>query len=304
MLPNNSEKSSTQLVKEFLRTSFRPLIVICGPTASGKTKLAVKLCKEFKGEVISADSRQVYTEMEIGNERTKPEEMEGIPHHLIAIVPPDHIFTVAEFKERAEKCIKDIVKRGKIPFLVGGTGLYIDAVTKNFQIPPGDADSDLRKKLELKDTDKLLHELHTVDPEEYESLKQGRNRRYLIRALEIFHTLGMKKSLAATQGTSNYDVLKIGIQWPRETLYKRINQRTVTQVEKGMIEEVQALLKKYSPDLPALSSIGCKEVIPFFEGKITKQQMIETLQQNNRNYAKRQMTWLRRDKEIIWIEGD
>jgi tRNA dimethylallyltransferase len=291
-------------IRSFIGKAKRPLVVIAGPTASGKTKLAVKLCKEFDGEVVSADSRQIYDEMEIGNERTKPEEMEGIPHHLLAIVKPDEIVTVADFKNIAEEKIDDILKRNKIPFLVGGTGLYIEAITKNFDIPKGDPDFNLRKRLESKNIEELLKELEKIDPDEYEKQKVQKNKRYIIRAIEIFHLTGKPKSEVAKKSKPKYDVYKIGIEWPREILYERINERTVYQVEHGMTEEVKHLIEKYDPNLPAMTSIGCKEVIPYLENKITKQEMIETLQQHNRNYAKRQITWLKRDPDIYWVKGE
>ncbi len=291
-------------IKKFLETSNHPLIVIGGPTASGKTKLAVKLCKEFDGEIINADSRQIYDEMEIGNERTKPEEMEGIPHHLLAIAKPDEVITIADYKRLAEKVIDDIHSRKKIPFLVGGTGLYLDVVTRNFQIPVGHPDQKLRKKLEQKSVEELLQNLQKIDRKEYEKQKIQKNKRFIIRALEIFQLTGQSKSNTAGQANPKYDSFKIAINWPREILYDRINQRTAYQLEHGMIEEVQTLLKKYDPLLPAMTSIGCKEVIPYLKNEITKEELLGTLRQNNRNYAKRQLTWFKKDPDYHWIEGN
>ena len=240
--------------------------------------------------------------MEIGNERTKPEEMEGIPHHFLGTIPPDHVMNVAEYKKMAEEIIEDIYERGKLPFLVGGTGLYIDAITKNFQIPKGEPDMEYRNKLEELSIDDLLIKLKEVDPEEYQKLKTEKNKRFIIRALEIYNQTGKPKSLLATKGESKYDSFKIAVEWPRDLLYKRINERTIYQVDNGMIPEVEDLIKKYDPTLPAMTSIGCKEVIPFLNGEISKEEMIQTLQQNNRNYAKRQMTWFKRDPEIHWLD--
>lgn len=293
----------TSQIKSFLEVSKHPLIVIGGPTASGKTKLAVKLCKKFDGEVINADSRQIYDEMEIGNERTKPEEMEGVPHHLLATAKPDEVITIAHYKLLAEKVIDDILTRNKIPFLVGGTGLYLDVITKNFQIPAGNPDQELRKKLEQKSIEELLKDLQKIDQEEYEKQKVQKNKRYIIRALEIFQLTGQPKSITASQANPKYDSFKIAIEWPRKVLYDRINKRTAYQVDHGMIEEVQTLIKKYDPLLPAMTSIGCKEVVPYLQNEITKEELIETLRQNNRNYAKRQLTWLKKNPDYHWIEG-
>jgi tRNA dimethylallyltransferase len=288
-------------IQVFLSQNSQPLIVICGPTASGKTKLAVKLCKQFGGEVINADSRQIYDEIEIGNERTKPHEMEGIPHHLLAIVPPDHVMNIAEYKKLTEEKIAEIYSRNKIPFLVGGTGLYIDAVTKNYQVPGGDPDSAFRNEMEKYSTEELLEKLKKIDPNECKKLSIEKNKRFIVRALEIFHKTGKTKSELAKMNPPKYQTFKIAIEWPRDILYERINERTVIQVESGMLEEVKLLMDKYDRNLPAMTSIGCKEVIPFLENRISKDELIRTLQQNNRNYAKRQMTWFKRDKEVNWL---
>lgn len=300
----------SEQIEHFLQEHQQPLLVVMGPTASGKTKLAVQLAQQFDGEVINADSRQVYQEMEIGNELTKPEEMQGIPHHLLSFVPLDQAYSVADFKRDAEAKIEDIQARGKTPILCGGSVLWIDAVVDNFLIPTGEPDWEFRKALESREAEDLLQELNTVDPDSAEQFQETRNKRYIVRALEIYHMTGKKKSELAQKGERKYEVFKVAPYWDREVIYERINTRTVHQVDNGMIEEVQGLVDKYAdgnPEQllqlgwPSLTSIGCKEVIPFLLGEISKEQMIAQLQQNNRNYAKRQLTWLKKDEEIHWI---
>jgi tRNA dimethylallyltransferase len=297
-------------IADFLKSPTKPLITVMGPTASGKSKLAVKLAKEFDGEVINADSRQVYQEMEIGNELTKPEEMEGIPHHLLGYVPLNRTLSVADYKADAEKIIEDIQSRGKTPILCGGSVLWIDAVVDNFQIPAGEPDIVFRSKLEEQSAEDLLKQLETVDPESAEQFRETKNKRYIIRALEVFQMTGKKKSELASKGERKYQVFKVAPHWDRDLIYERINARTRVQVDSGMIPEVQSLVDKYADGepskllelgWPSLTSIGCKEVIPFLAGEIDKEALIERLQQNNRNYAKRQLTWLRKDEEIRWI---
>lgn len=298
-------------IAHWLKNAKHPLLVVVGPTASGKTKLAVELAEEFQGEVINADSRQIYQGIEIGNALTKPEEMKGIRHHLFANHPLSHHFSVAEYKQEAEGWIKRVQKFEKLPILCGGTTMWIDSVVDNYIIPETKPNHALRADLELLSTDELLSRLNEVDPESAEQLIKERNKRYIIRALEIFHETGKTKSALAKKGKRKFDVFKVAPHWEREKLYERINERTKAQLEEGMIEEVQALVDQYAKgDLakfsklpwPGLSSIGCKEVIPFLMGEITKEQLLENIQQVNRNYAKRQLTWLRKDKEVNWID--
>ncbi len=283
-----------------------------GPTASGKSSLAVKLAKQLDGEVINADSRQVYEEMEIGNELTKPEEMDGIPHHLFSYVPLEKTLSVADYKADAEQTIEEIQRRGKLPILCGGSVLWIDAVVDNFQIPAGEPDMKYRAELEERSVEDLLNELKSVDPDSSEQFQETKNKRYIMRALEVFRMTGKKKSELAQKGERKYQIFKVAPYWDREVIYERINARTRVQVDGGMIPEVQSLVDKYAdgePEKlielgwPSITSIGCKEVIPFLAGEIKKEDLIAQLQQNNRNYAKRQLTWLRKDKEIHWIRA-
>jgi tRNA dimethylallyltransferase len=307
-------KSMSSLYDEiahWLKNADKPLLVVVGPTASGKTKMAVELAKKFNGEVINADSRQIYQGIEIGNALTKPEEMKDVPHHLFSCYSLSQHFSVAEYKQEAEDYIRHIRKNDKLPILCGGTLMWIDSVVDNYIIPETTPNHELRNQLEVLSTDELLSKLNEVDPESAEQLSKERNKRYIIRALEIFHQTGKTKSALAKKGKRKYDVFKVAPAWEREVLYDRINKRTKEQLEQGMIEEVQALIQKHAKGSiekfeklkwPGLTSIGCKEVVPFLKGEITKEELLQSLQQNNRNYAKRQLTWLRKDKEVNWID--
>jgi tRNA dimethylallyltransferase len=309
----NSFPEISKKITSFLSDSNKPLITVMGPTASGKSSLAVKLAKQFDGEVINADSRQVYEEMKIGNELTKPEEMEGIPHHLFSYVPLKQTLSVADYKADAERTIEEIQSRGKLPIICGGSVLWIDAVVDNYQIPAGEPDMEYRAQLELKSVEDLLSELREVDPDSAVQFQETKNKRYIMRALEVFHMTGQKKSELAKKGERKYQVFKVAPHWDREVIYERINARTHVQVDNGMIPEVQALVDKYADGepkkllelgWPSLTSIGCKEVVPLLAGEINKEDLIARLQQNNRNYAKRQLTWLRKYGEIRWLEAE
>ncbi len=304
------EQSVVMLVDEWLKKARKPLLVIQGATASGKTALAVELAKRFDGEVINADSRQIYEEIKIGNALPTDEERQGIPHHLFSCIPLERSLSVAEYQKLCFRTIEDILHRKKLPILCGGTMLWIDAVVDNFLIPAGEPDKDFRKKLEDLDIDELLSRLNSVDPESAISLMKSKNKRYIIRALEIYHLTGKKKSQLAKKRRRRFEVLKIAPEVEREALYERINKRTQRQLENGLIEEVQGIIDRHaggSPaklqklDLPALTSIGVKEVVPYLLKGISREELLAKLQQHNRNYAKRQLTWLKKDKEIRWI---
>jgi len=306
-----SRSQIAEKVKNWLASVQKPLLVVVGPTASGKTKLAVELAQQFDGEVINADSRQIYQGIEVGNALTKPEEMQGIPHHLFSMYPLSQHYSVAEYKQEAEDYIRHIQQKGKLPILCGGTLMWIDSVVDNYIIPETKPDHELRAELEQLSTDELLSRLNGVDPESAEQLSREKNKRYIIRALEIYQQTGKTKSALAKKGKRKFDIFKVAPAWEREVLYERINQRTAQQLEEGMIEEVRELVRKHAKgDLekferlkwPGLTSIGCKEVIPFLRGNISKEELLAKLQQNNRNYAKRQLTWLRKDQEVYWVD--
>ncbi len=293
-------------IQYFLKTSGKeglpPIIVIFGPTASGKTSLSVELAKALNGEIISADSRQIYRKMPIATALVTKEEMQGIHHHMIEITDPDTPISMAEYREMATKCIEDIQNRGKIPFLVGGTGLYISAIIENYEMPKVKPDEKLRQKLEKMANEngkEAVHKLlENLDPEKAKDI-HANNLRYVIRAIEI---LKAKVKQKPTTGKPKFATLIINLEWPREVLYNRINQRVDQMLKSGLIEEISSLLKLgYDSALPALTSVGVKEIIPYIEGKTTLEDAIELLKKNTRNYAKRQITWSKRYKNAINI---
>lgn len=304
----------SQLANELLKwlaTAQKPLLVVVGPTASGKTSLAVELARKFDGEVINADSRQIYQDIRIGNALTSKNEMKEIPHHLFSAFPLSHGVTVVEYKELCEGKIDEIQDRGKLPILCGGTTMWVDAVVENYIVPLAKADLELRAELEKLSIDELLSRLNRVDPDSVEKLSKERNKRYIVRALEVFELTGESKSKAAKKGKPQYDAFKVAPHWERDELYRRIDRRTLLQFEEGLVQEVQGLVQKHaSGDMnlfstlnwPGLTSIGCKEVVPYLQGQIDLSTLISRVQQANRNYAKRQLTWLRKQKDLHWVD--
>ncbi len=287
----------------FINNSEKPLIVILGPTASGKTGLSLELAQKFDGEIISTDSRQIYEEMEIGTAMILPNEQKGVPHHMLSITTPDKTLTLGEYKELVLKEIAEIQKREHIPMLVGGTGLYISAIIEGYDVPRVAPNEKLRKKLNEEATkhgSEYIHEkLKKLDPEAAEKIHPN-NTRYVIRAIEI--NKGTKSAKPDKKSGPQFDVFMIGINWPREKLYDRINQRVEIQVKEGLLEEVRKLLRKgYAEELPSMSSLGVKEIIPFLRGEQDLEECKETLKKNTRNYAKRQMTWFRRYDNVHWL---
>ena len=281
------------------------LVVILGPTASGKTALAIKLAKKYNGEVVSADSRQIYRGMDIGTAKPSKKEMGAAPHYLIDIKNPDEIYTVAEFKKDAVKKITEILKRNKLPILVGGTGLYIKAVVENLDIPKVEANHLLRKKIEKEIEKKGLNcvfeKLVKLDPEAA-YIVDPKNPRRVVRALEI--TLLTKKpfSQQRKKGKPLFDVLELGISVPNETLRQRINRRADSMIKDGLVDAAKNLLKKYG-NQQAFDAIGYREIIEFLGNKITLDKAIEKIKINTWHFAKRQMTWFKRDKRIKWIKN-
>lgn len=294
------------LIQSFLENnqSKIPLLVILGPTASGKTALSIEIAKKFNGEVISADSRQVYKKMDIGTDKITTKEMQGVKHHLLDVVEATEVFTLANYVDLAKKAIADIHNRGLLPILVGGTGLYIDALTQNYELPRIPPNRELREKYEkiaAKNGKEYLHQyLQKIDPQTAKKVHPN-NLRYIIRAIEIYEFQKSPKIDKKIQDNSLYNVLKIGIFRPREELYSRINARVETQVERGILEELNSLLKNCPRNSNSMSSLGYKEYFPYLDGKSTLKECTEKLKQNTRNYAKRQLTWFRKDKEIHWL---
>lgn len=283
------------------------LIVIIGPTASGKSALAIKIAKQFNGEIISADSRQVYCGMDIGTAKPTQKEMTIVPHHLIDIKNPNENYTVAEYKKDAIKTIKKIITKGHLPILVGGTGLYVKAIIDNLEIPRVKPDLKLRKNLELRIKNyglKLVYdELINLDPEAA-YIVDPNNPRRVIRALEI--ALKTKKSFSAQRkaGKPLFDFTLVGIEWPKNILDKRINKRVDLMIKEGLIDEIKNLIKKYGLKQQSFEAIGYREIIGYLHKKNTLDKAMNLIKKNTRNYAKRQMTWFRKDKRIYWIRNE
>ncbi|MBL7022308.1 tRNA (adenosine(37)-N6)-dimethylallyltransferase MiaA [Patescibacteria group bacterium] len=277
------------------------LIIILGPTASGKTGLAIKLAQKYNGEIISADSRQIYKEMTIGTAKPTKDETEAIKHHLVDCIKPNHNFTLDEFIKKANRRIKSIQRKGKVPFLVGGTGLYISAIVNNYDLPKGKIDLGLRKRLESKSKKELLEYLNELDPITTNTIDKENPRR-LIRALE--YVIINKKSFANNQKTNNspYNILQIGIALDQPELNKRIELRTNQMIELGLVKETQKLIDKYDNTLPSLNTIGYQEIIQHLNKEVNLNQAIDLIKIHTRQYAKRQMTWFKRDKRINWIK--
>lgn len=284
------------------------LLVLIGPTAVGKTKLSLTLARELNAEIISGDSMQVYRGMDIGTAKASPEELAAVPHHLIDIHDPDEAFSVAEFQERARALILDIHARGKLPFIVGGTGLYVESVCYNFQFSEVGSDEAFRMEQEAYAAeygDEALHaRLQEVDPESAERLHPN-DRRRVIRALEIFHMTGerMSEQLKVQKKESPYELCIVGLTMDRALLYKRIEARIDQMLEEGLVDEVRRLLSMgYGKELVSMQALGYKEIIAYLEGRYTYEEAIELLKRDTRRFAKRQLSWFRHMKDIHWVD--
>ena len=295
------DKIAAKIIQSFLvKKPKKPLVVILGPTASGKTKLSLKLAKKFKGEIISADSRLIYRGLDIGAAKPTKKEQARTPHHLIDVADPGTTFTLADFVDQSLACLKKIYNKNKIPFLVGGTGLYIDALVDNFDLPRIAPNQQLRSQLEKLTPEKLFKKLKKLNPNSA-GKTDPKNSRYLIRAIELALSGKPKKDKRKKR---KFKVIKIGLRDQRLKLYSRLGIRARQQFADGVIEETKKILKLgVSPKSPALSGFVYKEVVEYLNKKITLEKAIEKVSQKNRNYAKRQMTWFRKDSEINWI-GD
>lgn len=293
----------TKDLTSFLKSAKKPLIVILGATAAGKTDISLKIAKDIDGEIISTDSRQIYSEMPIATDIILPEDQKGIPHHMLAIKKPDEPFTLAEYKDVALEIIDQIYERGHVPILAGGTGLYVSAITEGYDVPRAAPDEELRKQLNEeaeKHGPEYLHEkLKKLDPQAAASIHPN-NIRYVIRAIEINKSTKSHKEDKKSQ--PEFDVLMLGIERPREEIYERINKRVDQQEDTGLLEEVKALVDKgYDEALPSMTSLGVKEVIPYIKGEMDLPECLEILKRNTRRYAKRQMTWLKRYDSVRWL---
>ena len=286
------------------------IICIVGTTASGKTDLSVQLAKHYDTEIISADSVQVYKGLDIGSAKPDLEEMQGICHHMISCVDiNDKSFSVSKYREMAEPVVLDLLNKNKIPILTGGSGLYVSSVISplNFAV---ESDDKIRKKLEEaydKDAEALYKELKNIDPETAERLHVNDKKR-IVRAMEVIEITHRKFSEYATSFEENnrknlFDTLKIGIDIERTELYNRINQRVELMLEKGLMDEAKSIYDfGYDRNLPAMQSIGYKELFDYFDGNCSLDEAVEKIKQNTRRYAKRQLTWYRRDADVKWIQ--
>ena len=288
------------------------LVVVVGPTASGKTELSIEIAKKFNGEVISGDSMQVYKHMDIGTAKATRDEMDGIPHHMIDILEPDESFSAYEFKKRAEACIEDIINRGKLPIIAGGTGLYIQSLLYNYAFEDETVSPEKMQivhaqlaKLEQYNNEELHHYLASFDSESAENIHPN-NRKRVLRAIEYY--LKTKKLLSSRkkvqQFTENYDTLLIGIEMSRETLYFKINKRVDIMLGHGLFKEVQDLVEQGFESSQSMQAIGYKELVPVVKGHIQMEDAVEKLKQHSRKYAKRQLTWFKNKMDVRWLDKE
>jgi tRNA dimethylallyltransferase len=291
------------------------LVIIAGPTAIGKSAVAVETAALIGGEIISADSVQVYQGMDIGTAKIRPQEMyasngEHIPHHLLSILPPDGKFSVADFKNRVEELIPQIAAKGKIPMLVGGTGLYIEAVIDPYRFTPVAVDEKLRQRLREEarqyGNEYLHRKLAQVDPVSAHKIHPNDLKR-VVRALEVYYQTGVPISAAGQRAPGrkggNYRLCYLGMEAEREYLYDRINRRVDEMIADGLIEETKALLEKgYHPELPSLQSLGYRHIVNYLQGNWSLADTVEWLKRDTRRFAKRQLTWFKRDERVKWYD--
>lgn len=287
------------------------VLVIVGPTAVGKTELSIELAKRMDAEIISGDSVQVYRGMDIGSGKIKKEEMNCIPHHMIDIKQPDEPFSVATYQSYVQNCLGEINARGNLPILVGGSGLYIQAVLYNYRFQERKTDktvrNNLRKRLEIEGKQALYDELKRVDPIHAKKVHPNNDRR-VIRALEIYETTGLTvtETAANEEQTPAYNHLLIGLEMDRERLYNQINQRVDQMIQEGLVEEVQTLYEKGYAQCQSMQAIGYKEIIPYLKGETDLESQVSLLKRNSRRYAKRQYTWFKNRMDVNWfpVHGD
>lgn len=279
------------------------VLAIVGPTASGKTALSIELAKELNGDIINGDSMQIYRDMTIGTAKVKPEEMQGVPHHLLDIKDPEEPFSVAEYQQLVRGKIKEISESGKLPIIVGGTGLYVQAVLFDYRFSDTQVNENLRNELyqELEEfgPEHMHRKLLALDPE---TDIHPNNTRRVVRALEI--QLGSEEQVDRSLALEPmYNELIIGIDIARDILYERIDQRVETMFEEGLLEEVDALYKRDLRDVQSIKAIGYKEVFAYFDGIMDLEEAKVLLKKNSRNYAKRQLTYFRNKLPVYWIDG-
>lgn len=275
------------------------VIAVVGATASGKTSYAIDLARKIGGEIISADSRLVYKGMDIGTAKPTIEEMQGIPHYMIDVVEPEFNYSAGLYAKEAKRCIEDIVSRGKVPIVVGGTGLYYRVLLENYDLPDVKPDYELRENLCKYSCKELLEMLLNLDEKAGNSVERN-DKKKLIRYIEIIKLTGKPLDLARGKRDKEFDVEWIGLNFPREILYDRINKRVDQMIELGLVEETQELLEKHGRISNITDTIGYREIISYLDGELSLDDAKDKLKQNTRNYAKRQLTWFRKNEEIKW----
>ena len=280
-----------------------PLLVLVGPTAVGKTEIALRLAREWSGEIVSADSRTIYRGMDIATAKPTRAEQAEVPHHLIDVVEPDGELTLAEYQQRAYAAIDDIHVRGRLPLLVGGTGLYVRAVVEGYNIPRVAPDMALRAELEKIDAPTLYAELQALDPEIASTILPNNTRR-MIRALEVIHATGAKMSDQQTRHPPPYTITQIGLNMPRPLLYERVDARIDTMLEMGLVDEVRGLVaRSYSFDLPSMTGLGYREIGAYLRGEITLADAVTLLKSNTRKFIRHQGNWFRASNaNIQWFD--
>lgn len=288
--------------------SDRPLVIITGPTAVGKTDISIQLAKKINGEIISADSMQVYRHMDIGTAKITPQEMDGVRHHLIDIMEPEESFNIAVFKEMADEAINDIYDRGKIPVIVGGTGFYIQSVLYDIDFTPDDGSDKYRKELEqlaaAKGADYMHELLRQTDPESAQAIHKNNVKR-VIRALEYYKQTGQKMSehnAEEKQKESAYNFAYFVLNDDREVLYDRINRRIDIMLRDGLVDEVRGLMQRgLDKNYVSMQGLGYKEIIDYLKGECTLEEAVYILKRDTRHFAKRQLTWFGHEKEVIYV---
>lgn len=285
------------------------VLVICGPTASGKTSLSIEIAKRINGEIISADSMQIYKDMDIGTAKVTKDEMQGIKHYMIDFLSPEERYSVAQFKEDAEEAIEEVIRKGKVPIVVGGTGLYINSLIYNINYNDITINQEYRDELneiaENEGLDRLYKEACKIDAEAMKNISPNDQKR-IIRVLEIYKQTGKTKTeleIESRKIEPKYDYKVYAINMEREKLYERINKRVDIMIEKGLIDEVKKILEKYIEFPTAMQGLGYKEVVEYLQKKSTKEEMVDKIKMESRRYAKRQITWFKKIENIKWIDG-
>lgn len=277
------------------------IIVVLGPTATGKSDVGVKLAKDLDGEIVSADSRQVYKGLDIGSGKITKKEMQGVPHYLLDVVSAKTVFSVSDFQKKAYKVIDDILERKKVPIIVGGTAFYIQSIVDGLVFPEIKKDIKLRKKLSEMSLEKLQKKLQKLDPKRFEEIDM-KNKVRLVRAIEIASQI---KKVPTLEKKPKYEVVQIGLKWPQEKLDQRIHDRLISRMKQGMVAEIKGLHRS-GISWRRLEELGLeyRYIALFLQGKMSKEEMLKQLETKIRQFSKRQMTWWKRDKSIMWFRPD